>query len=200
MGSLIRLIVGVPGAIIVTTGLFLLMNYLIQQNADLEEERDIIKIDINAKVPDVDIVADLSELQRPVLDTPPPPPPATVDPTNRPAIDGVQAGAIPDVEVEVEIGAGFNADRDAQPLVRIPPQYPERCMARASASEYVVVQFDVDPTGVPRNIAAIDSSSSCFERAAMRSVERWKYQPKIVGNEAQWRRGVVTRVSFELAE
>jgi len=55
MGSLIRLIVGVPGAIIVTVGLFLLMNFLIQQNAELEEERDIIKIDINAKVPDVDL-------------------------------------------------------------------------------------------------------------------------------------------------
>lgn len=199
MGSLIRVIVGVPGAAFVTVGLYLLMNYLISQPPNLNEERDLIQIDINADIPDVDVVADLSNLERPVLDTPPPPPPATVDPTNRPSIDGVRA-EIPQVEVELEIGSGFNPDRDAQPLVRIPPQYPERCQNRASSEEFVVLQFDVDPTGQPTNIEVIDSSSSCFNRAATRSVERWKYQPKIVDNQAEWRRGVVTRVTFLLAD
>ncbi len=199
MGSLIRIIVGIPGAILVTVALFLTMYSFITVPAKLEEQRDIVKIDINAKVPDVDVVADLADLERPVLDTPPPPPPATVDPTNRPSIDGVRAEQ-PKIEVELEIGTGFNPDRDAQPLVRIPPQYPDRCQARAKSEEYVVLEFDVDPSGQPQNIKVIDDSSSCFRRAATRSVERWKYQPKIVDNKAEWRRGVVTRVTFRLAE
>lgn len=199
MGALVRFLIGLPGAALVTVVLFLTMNYMTSQLPDLEEQRDAVQIDINASIPDVDVVADLADLERPVLDTPPPPPPATVDPTNRPSIDGVRA-EIPQVEVELEIGSGFNPDRDAQPLVRIPPSYPERCQSRASSEEYVVLEFDVDPAGQPQNIRVIDASTTCFNRAAIRSVQRWKYQPKIVDNEAQWRRGVVTRVTFLLAD
>ncbi|MEL6112759.1 MAG: energy transducer TonB, partial [Pseudomonadota bacterium] len=147
----------------------------------------------------VDQIESLSDLQRPELDTPPPPPPATVDPTNRPSIDGVRA-EVPKVEVDLDIGTGFNPDRDAQPLVRIPPQYPERCQARAKSLEFVIVQFDVDTQGVPQNIQVVEASSSCFNRAAVRSVERWKYQPKIVDGNPEWRRGVVQRISFQLSD
>ncbi|MEL6380144.1 MAG: energy transducer TonB [Pseudomonadota bacterium] len=199
MGSLIRLIIGIPGAIVVTIGLFLLMNSLISKQQDLAEQKELVKIDINAKVQEVDQIESLSDLQRPELDTPPPPPPATVDPTNRPSIDGVRA-EVPKVEVDLDIGTGFNPDRDAQPLVRIPPQYPERCQARAKSLEFVIVQFDVDTQGVPQNIQVVEASSSCFNRAAVRSVERWKYQPKIVDGNPEWRRGVVQRISFQLAD
>ncbi|MEO0851610.1 MAG: energy transducer TonB, partial [Pseudomonadota bacterium] len=197
--SLIRLIIGIPGAIVVTIGLFLLMNSLISKQQDLAEQKELVKIDINAKVQEVDQIESLSDLQRPELDTPPPPPPATVDPTNRPSIDGVRA-EVPKVEVDLDIGTGFNPDRDAQPLVRIPPQYPERCQARAKSLEFVIVQFDVDTQGVPQNIQVVEASSSCFNRAAVRSVERWKYQPKIVDGNPEWRRGVVQRISFQLAD
>ncbi|MEO1150401.1 MAG: energy transducer TonB [Pseudomonadota bacterium] len=199
MGSLIRLIIGIPGAIVVTIGLFLLMNSLISKQQDLAEQKELVKIDINAKVQEVDQIESLSDLQRPELDTPPPPPPATVDPTNRPSIDGVRA-EVPKVEVDLDIGTGFNPDRDAQPLVRIPPQYPERCQARAKSLEFVIVQFDVDTQGVPQNIQVVEASSSCFNRAAVRSVERWKYQPKIVDGNPEWRRGVVQRISFQLSD
>ena len=199
MGSLIRIIFGVPGAMVVTLTLFLVMNALISGTPELEDERDAVKIDINAKVPEIDEIAELTELERPVLDAPPPPPPSTVDPSDRPNIDGVSA-QIPEIEVELEIGTSFNPDRDAQPLVRIPPQYPERCQGRSGDREFVVVQFDVDPGGQPQNIEVIDTSSSCFNRSAIRAVQRWKYQPKIVDNEAEWRRGVVTQFTFELGE
>jgi protein TonB len=137
------------------------------------------------------------EFKRPTLDTPPPPPPAVTDPSNRPSLDGVRA-AVPVLDVKLNIGTGFNPDRDAQPLVRIPPQYPERCMDRAKAKESVVVEFDVTPEGTTTNARVIDSTNSCLNSAALKSVERWKYQPKIVENKAEWRRGVQTVVTFEL--
>ena len=199
MGSLARLIVGFPVALIVTGGLFLFMAAMIRQDPRLNEAEDALNINITAQIDDSDLNSANKEFKRPTLDTPPPPPPAVNDPSNRPALDGVRA-QIPTINANLSIGSGFNPDRDAQPLVRIPPQYPERCQSRSSARETVLLEFDVTPTGQTTNIRVVDSSSSCFNRAASRSVERWKYQPKIVDNEAQWRRGVQTQITFELAE
>lgn len=197
MGSAIRLIFGIPGAAVVTALLFLAMAYLIKQDAQLEEEKDPLNISITQQLQDTDL-SNTKDFKRPTLDTPPPPPPAVTDPSNRPALDGVRA-TVPTIDANLNVGSGFNPDRDAQPLVRIQPQYPERCMARAKEVENVLVEFDVTPDGTTTNIRVVDSSNSCLNSAAIRSVERWKYQPKIVDNVAQPRRGVQTNVRFELA-
>ena len=199
MGSLIRLILGFPGAAIVTVGLFLFMSAMIRQELRLQEEKAAVDISITAQLEDTDLSQANREIKRPKIDAPPPPPPAVNDPSNRPALDGVRA-AVPQIEAKLNVGTGFNPDRDAQPLVRIPPQYPQRCLSRASAEERVSLEFDVTPEGQTTNINVIDSTNSCLNRAASRSVEKWKYQPKIVDNKAEWRRGVQTVVVFQLAE
>ncbi len=199
MGSLARLLLGLPAAAIVTAGLFLFMSAMIRQELRLEEEKDNLNISVTAQLQDTDLNAANKEFKRPTLDTPPPPPPATVDPSNRPALDGVRA-EIPTLNPTLNIGSGFNPDRDAQPLVRIEPQYPDRCQSRAGDTEIVVVEFDVTPEGQTANPRVIDTTNSCLNREAMRAVSRWKYQPKIVDNEPQWRRGVVTQFRFQLAD
>jgi len=199
MGSLIRFLVGIPVAVVVTVALFLIMGALIQGPIKLEEDKESLNLNITAQLQDTDISQANKEFKRPTLDTPPPPPPATVDPSNRPSLDGVQA-EIPTIDANVNIGTGFNPDRDAQPLVRIPPQFPDRCQSRASSRETVFLEYDVTPDGTTTNIRVVDSTNSCFNRAASRSVERWKFQPKIVDNKAEWRRGVQTSIAFELAE
>jgi protein TonB len=198
MGALARFIFSLPSAVLVTALLFLAMAYLIKQTAKLDEEKDAPNIDITAQLQDSDLRSN-KEFKRPTLDTPPPPPPATNDPSNRPALGGVRA-SIPTIDANLKIGSGFNPDRDAQPLVRIPPQYPERCQSRAGTEERVLLEFDVTPDGTTTNIKVVDSTNSCFNREASRSVERWKYQPKIVDQEPQWRRGVQTTVVFQLEE
>lgn len=198
MGSAIRLILGVPGAAVVTALLFLAMAWMIKQDAQLDEERAALNINITQQLQDTDLSSN-KEFKRPTLDTPPPPPPAVTDPSNRPALDGVRA-AVPDLNVNLNVGTGFNPDRDAQPLVRIPPQYPERCMQRAKPKETVFLEYDVTPDGTTTNIRVVDSTNSCLNSAAVKSVERWKFQPKIVENKAEPRRGVQTAVTFELAE
>lgn len=198
MGSAIRLILGVPGAAIVTALLFLAMAWMIKQDAQLDEEKAALNINITQQLQDTDLSSS-KEFKRPTLDTPPPPPPAVTDPSNRPALDGVRA-AVPDLNVNLSVGTGFNPDRDAQPLVRIPAVYPERCQARAQAEENVLVEFDVTPEGTTTNIRVVESSNSCLNSAATKSVERWKYQPKIVENKAEWRRGVQTNVKFVLEQ
>ena len=63
-----------------------------------------------------------------------------------------------------------------------------------------MMQFDVTPDGTPTNIIALDCSSSLFERSSVRAVERWRYEPKIQNGNAVWRRGVQTRLDYQLAD
>jgi len=198
MNNLIRLITGLPGAVLVTSLIFLVLASVIATRDDVQLSEDrSVQINVTRQLQDT---ADqrAEDFQRPVLDQPPPPPPTVTDQNFRPEMN-VQVGALPDLSgVDVDIGTGFNPDRDAQPLVRIPPQYPQRCMSRASDLESVSVEFDVTPEGTVVNPRVLNSTNSCFNRAAMRAVERWRYNPKIVDNVAEPRLGVRTVIDFQL--
>lgn len=196
-----RLLAGLPGAVLITALLFLLLAGLIRQDGvvQLSEDRSV-EINVTRQLEDRTRDQADAEFRRPVLDEPPPPPPATHDPSFRPKVTG-QIGELPDFsQAELDIGTAFNPDRDAQPLVRIPPQYPGRCQARADVNERVMVAFDVTPDGAVVNAEVIDSSNSCFHRAALRAVERWKYEPKFENNQPRARHGVHTQFSFRKAE
>ena len=200
MSNLLRLLGGLPGAILVTMGIFLLLATVItrQQDVQLDDER-IIEISVTRQIEDT---ADQrrEDFQRPVLDQPPPPPPMRADPSFRPAMD-VQMGALPDLGgVDVDIATGFDPDRDAQPLVRIPPQYPTQCIDRARDTETVMVEFDVTPEGNVVDPRVLDTTNPCFNRAAMRAVQRWRYNPRVVDGVAQPRTGVRTAIDFSLEE
>jgi len=191
---------GTPLAVIVTVALFLLLASVIttRQNVQLDEDVSV-EINVTRQIQDTMDQA-RREFERPVLDQPPPPPPMVTDQEFRPEVSG-QVGELPDLSnVDVDIGTGINPDRDAQPLVRIPPQYPQRCMARANPLETVIVQFDVTPQGNVVNAEVVNSTNRCLNRAAIQAVQRWKYQPKIVDDVAQPRFGVQTAIDFTLEE
>ena len=196
MGSILRLLIGIPAAVIVVGALFLVMWGLIaDSDVEVGEERDPVNISINQKLQDTELV-DTRKFEKPVLDDVPPPPPAIDRANFEPTVEGVQAKA-PSFEASTEIGSAFNPDREAQPLVRIPPEYPQRCASRHRQRESVVLQFDVTPAGQVTNVQVVNSTEGCFDRNAIRSAERWKYQPKIVDGEASWRRGVQTVIQFD---
>ncbi len=200
MSSILRLFTGLPGAILVTSVIFLLLATVIQQRQDVVLSDDqAVQINVLRQLEDrVDQRAE--DFQRPVLDQPPPPPPMVSDPSFRPSMD-VAMGALPDFSAtDVDIGTGFNPDRDAQPLVRIPPQYPSQCQRTARELETVVVEFDVTPEGSVINARVLDSTNACFNRAAMRAVERWRYAPRIIDGQAQPRFGVRTAIDFGMEE
>ncbi len=200
MNTFLRLATGLPGAIVVTLLIFLLLATVIshQQDVQLDEDQSV-QINVTRQIEDrTDRRPE--DFQRPVLDQPPPPPPMVSDPTFRPSM-AVTMGEMPDLRgTDLDIGTGFNPDRDAQPLVRVPPQYPGQCQRTARALETVVVEFDVSPEGTVINPRVVDSTNSCFNRAAVRAVERWRYQPRIVDEVAQPRFGVRTAIDFGLEE
>lgn len=198
MSNIIRLFTGLPGAVIVTSLIFLVLASVISTREDVQLSEDrSVQINVTRQIQDTTNQV-TEEFRRPVLDQPPPPPPTVTDTDFRPEMS-VQIGELPDLSgVDLDIGTGFNPDRDAQPLVRIPPQYPQRCMGRADTREAVSVEFDVTPEGSVVNPRVLSTTNSCFNRAAMRAVERWRYNPKIVDNVAEPRLGVRTVIEFQL--
>jgi len=200
MSSFLRLLGGIPGAVVVTVGLFLLLATVITQRGDVQlTDDETIEISVTRQIEDT---ADrrIEDFQRPVLDAPPPPPPTVSDPEFRPEM-AVQMGAMPDLSgVDVDIGTGFNPDRDAQPLVRIPPQYPTQCMNRADAVETVTLEFNVTPEGAVIDPEVVNTTNPCFNRAAIRAVQRWRYNPRVVDGVEQPRFGVRTAIDFSLEE
>ncbi|ADM09361.1 hypothetical tonB2 protein [Parvularcula bermudensis HTCC2503] len=199
MASLLRGFVGLPLAAIVTVFLFLFMWGLIRVNElPPAEDRQQANISFTRQIQDTEI-RNQKVFERPSLDQPPPPPPAINNATFQPSVEGVRAQA-PSFDADVDIGSGFNPDRDAQPIVRIPPTNWERCIddRQAGTTQRVSLEFDVTPEGQVTNVNVLDSTDRCYERYATRAAERWKYNPKIVDGEAQPRFGVRTVIEFQI--
>ncbi|MEL6365706.1 MAG: hypothetical protein AAFR11_12790, partial [Pseudomonadota bacterium] len=166
MGAL-RLIIGLPIAAAVTFGLFLLMTNLIAlgQDVQIADDSETVNINITRQLQETDFSNQQREFERPNIEAPPPPPPVVQQ--QQLDVDDLGGVEIPEFSVSEVASGGFNPDRDAQPLVRIDPQYPDRCQSRAEGEEVVVVQFDVTPDGSVVNVEVIETTNSCFNRAAI---------------------------------
>lgn len=205
MASIIRLFVAGPIAGSITFMLFLLMNYLITPDEfKLEDAGDELQITISEVVDEIQAnVREVTIDDVPEVTPPPPPPQIVRQSAEQPTEDmSTIVGEIPDFEAPSLSGADVNfsvSDRDAQPLVRIEPQYPMRAAERGVEGKCTVT-FDVTPDGVTTNIRILDCDSSLFQRDSIRAVERWRYQPKIVDGTAVRRTGVVTEFNFQLAD
>ena len=205
MGSIIRLIIGVPVAAFITVVIFHVMTQLILvKEVPQEEETQELRITINDEVQEVDVRrrdTTIEDVQQ--VDPPPPPPQIERQRAEQPS-EGLATvmGAIPDFEAPQLNSNSVNfsvSDRDAQPLVRIEPQYPMRAAERGVEGQ-CTVQFDVTPDGTPTNIEILQCSSSLFNSAVTRAVERWRYNPKIVDGVPVARRGVRTQFNFNLGD
>ncbi|KAA5800991.1 energy transducer TonB [Alkalicaulis satelles] len=203
MASIIRLIIGVPVAAVITFLLFTLMQILIfEDETPLEQEREEIRITISDVAEDVTVrQRDLTLDDVQAAEPPPPPPTIPRQAADAPSEDmRTTMGALPDFDAPSLTGDQVNfdvSDRDAQPLVRIEPQYPPRAAERG-VEGHCTVQFDVTPDGQPTNISILNCSSSLFQSATIRAVERWRYEPRVEGGTAVWRRGVQTRLDYRL--
>jgi protein TonB len=136
MGSFIRLIVGVPIAAVITFLLFTLMQILIfEDGVELEEESEELRITISDVAEDIQVRQrdlTLDDVQQ--AEPPPPPPQIPRQAADAPSEDvRTTMGALPDFDAPNLTGDQINfdvSDRDAQPLVRIEPQYPPRAAER----------------------------------------------------------------------
>jgi len=189
-------------AIVVTFGLFYLMQALILGKDMKLGEAGGTMIDFVRlkKESELDLKKrKMPEKQKP--DEPPPPPDLRTALSNKPTQEmGDMAFAI-DVDVEVG-GASFAiaaSDTDIVPIVRVNPQYPLRASERGIEG-WVEVIFTISKLGTVKDPRVLNSHpSSIFDRAALKAIRKWKYNPKIEDGEPVERPGVKVRLKFELS-
>ena len=198
---ILRWLIFIPLAAVVTFVLFNLMMALIAGEFEAQDKFAAASFEINPKVDDIKVIRRETKVQQvKKVITPPPPPQIERQQAAKPteAIASLE-GAIPEFEAPKIDRQNFKiqvSDRDAQPLVRIPPIMPPR----AEKSGHCKVSFDVSPEGQPFNVKADYCSQSLFSRPSIKSVQKWKYNPKIVDGRAVSRSGVQSKITFQLAD
>lgn len=133
-------------------------------------------------------------------ETPPETPPQDMDNVN-PDAPTINV-APPTVSANTDIGGpgGMNiAEGDYLPIVRVAPVYPARALSRGLEG-FVDLSFTVTTTGSVEDPIVLQSTSSLFERAAVRAVLKFKYKPRVVDGVPVSVPGVKTRISFQLEE
>jgi len=199
--SLKRIVPSAVLAIGVTVGLTLGMADMIAAEFEPQDKAEDMAFEINPQVEEPPIV---SRSERKIVvkrvETPPPPPiierERSAKPTER--IADVK-GAIPEfVPPKINPIATIIAidDREVQPLVRIAPIMPPR----AEKSGHCRVRFNVSAEGAPYDVQTTYCTQSLFERATIKSVQRWKFNPKMVGGHAVAMQGVENKVSYRLSD
>ena len=110
--------------------------------------------------------------------------------------------AAPTVQANTDIGGpgAMNiAEGDYLPIVRVAPVYPARALSRGLEG-FVDLSFTVTTAGTVKDPIVLQSTSSLFERAAIRAVLKFKYKPRVVDGVPVDVPGVKTRISFQLEE
>jgi protein TonB len=184
-------------------GLFWLMQVLVSVSGELKEGGGSISVEfVRLKR---DSTPPIKKREKPKREKPqqqPPPPQMDMAKNMRP---GDAVGAIvPDVDTSMELEkatnltAGGASDRDPVPLVRVDPEYPPR--ARQQGIEgYVDVEFTITPLGTIADATVIDSRPPyVFDRAALRAVRKYRYNPQIEEGVATSRPGVQLRLRFTM--
>jgi protein TonB len=102
----------------------------------------------------------------------------------------------------VERGGGgggpsqMGQDREAVPIVRVPPEYPPTAH---NVEGWVKVQFSITAAGTVRDALIIDADpKGVFDAAALKAIARWRYNPRVEGGVAVERVGLETLIRFEL--
>lgn len=105
---------------------------------------------------------------------------------------------MPDIEIDIDIGGGIQIARELTPLVRFPAIYPMQARTRGIEG-YVIMRFVVTESGSVADPKVVRADPpNVFDRAGIRAVLKWKYQPQIVDGKPA-RVTTYTRLIFELA-
>lgn len=176
--SFARFFVSIVFAFFMTAGLILLMQHLIKPDAEAP-------LDPDQSIP-------ISYL--PVIEEPPPPPPQLPEPVEPPSppppthilptVDGdgpILVVFNPEPVVDPKVGVDQHIGGDALPILTVPPDYPDRALARGIEG-FVVVEFTITAAGTIADAVVVRAHPpGIFEQSALRAIARYKYKPRVLG-------------------
>jgi periplasmic protein TonB len=205
MRSLLRTLFVIPQAAFVTILLLVLMVSLIEfADKGLNESKRIKLPDIHMPEVELEVQRLIEKPEKPEVDETPPPdiPEQDFDKIDGNAAVG-QVGAPGKIQanLDLNIGAGLQAtDGEYLPIVKVAPQYPRRALNKGIEG-YVIVEYVVTKQGTVKDPKVIESKpSTIFNKAAIKSVLRYKYKPRVVDGNPIEVSGVRTKITFELEE
>ncbi len=187
--------------VVITLGLLFVMHLLIEYGESavtkerVKHQLDFVRVKRNENLNTEDFTP---EKPPPPPEVPPDIPPQEVDliDPNAPSINI----APPSVSANTDIGgpSAMNvAEGDYLPIVRVAPVYPARALSRGLEG-YVDLSFTVTSAGTVANPVVDFSTSSLFERAAIRAVLKFKYKPRVKDGVAIDVPNVKTRITFKI--
>lgn len=189
-------------AFCVTFGLFYLMQALITKAAGELGDASSSMVEFVRLKKATDLELKKRQLpKKEKLEEPPPPPQLKLSRASRPEQGLEELAFTVDIGLEIEGGATIGAiasDSDIAPVVRVNPIYPPRAAERGTEG-WVELEFTISTAGTVEDaIVTASHPGSVFNRAALRAVRKWKYNPKIEDGRAVSRSGVTVHLTFEL--
>lgn len=193
-----------PLAAIATLGLTATMAALVATEFQPQDKTETARFEINPVVEDLKIIDRARHIDRAKEVTPPPPPPPIeVAKADKPVqkIAEYETDIPPFIppKIDTTVQPITISDRDAQPITRIPPQIPNRFLS-GNNSGYCKARFDVSQQGRPFNVSTTLCSNSVLKNATIKSIQDWKYNPKMVDGRPVARSGVETTIRFNLKD
>ena len=193
----------IPIAIIIgglfTTAVFWLLAYSVNQKEETAAMAEAKRIDFSRMRKDTEVQTKREDkVQR---ERPPPTPQQPRMSLSSGGVDNNVASLAPVVDTRgamkgMKLSAG--SDRDVVPLVRIAPDYPQRALQRGLEG-WVRVQFTITVTGTVKDPIVVDADpKNIFDDAALKSIARWRYNPKVEDGTPVERVGVQTIIRFQL--
>ena len=82
------------------------------------------------------------------------------------------------------------------PLVRVAAYYPPRVLLRGESGD-VTLRFTIDTDGTTKDIEVVESTSSDFERPAVKALSKWRYVPQTENGSPVEKRDLQRVIHFD---
>jgi protein TonB len=198
----LRFPIAVVGAVLISAVLFAFLHLLVSQRGEIGEVQEAVKIEFTRLRQDTE--AQRQQEEKVTRERPPQTPDLPQISASSSSAPGDSVSMLtPTVDTsgamqKMSISAG--SDRDIVPLVRIPPDYPARAQQRGIEG-WVLVEFTITPSGTVQDPKVLDADpKGMFDDAALKSIARWKYNPKVENGVAVERRGIRVVLRFDLED
>ncbi len=206
---IVRILTAIALALLVTLGLFFLMQTLIDMGKhNVENEAKVAVFNFVRMKRQSHTQTKRRVLPQKQKMTKQPDPPSMKLPkasgaAGADAIMIVGPGPTMDTKISVAGGPALGSapsDAGSIPLVRIQPMYP-RGAAERRIEGWVLIRFTISKKGTVKNARMIEAKPpGVFDRAALQAIRKWKYKPKIRNGVPVATVGVQVKLTFRLDE
>ncbi|MEE8496244.1 MAG: energy transducer TonB [Xanthomonadales bacterium] len=204
-GDMVRLAIGLTLGLVITAGLFWMMQYLIATaDRSLNESTSGALLDFIRLKRDESIQRrQLKPKKPPPPDAPPPQPPTPKLESLDPSAEKIAISVVP-VQTDIEMSGGFSlgvGEGDYLPIVKVAPIYPARALQRGLEG-YCVIQYTVTSLGTIKGPVVVENqcTSSLFHRASLQASLKFKYKPRVIDGVAVEVSGVQNKFTYEILE